>query len=277
VSYVRYGLDPYCEPTGEKVTLEGVEFVEIGPGVFRMGSTYLAEGGDWLGKICAPFGLPWGERPLPSMEMPVHWVEFRRGYWIATTEITSAQYERFDPDHERGEYSQGDDTPVDQISWEDARRYCASLAENSGRPMRLPSEGEWECACRAGSEEEFGFGAGADDLGRYAWFEENSEDRSHRVATRTANSWGLHDLHGNVNEWCLDTLSDHDLPGGGDYGDAPTDGSARANAILGQRVIRGGCFWSDAEDCRSACRSWMYEDEAVPGIGFRPAFSNPDD
>ena len=68
--YVRYGLDPYCEPTGERETHEGVEFVEIGPGIFRMGSTANAEGGDWLGKVCAPFGLPWGKRPEPSDEMP---------------------------------------------------------------------------------------------------------------------------------------------------------------------------------------------------------------
>ncbi|MEN8150011.1 MAG: hypothetical protein ABFS86_09320, partial [Planctomycetota bacterium] len=76
--YLRYGLDPYCEPTGNKQTYEGVEFVEIGPGIFRMGSDYLAEAGDWLGRICAPLGLRWGKQPRPSNEMPVHWVEFRR-------------------------------------------------------------------------------------------------------------------------------------------------------------------------------------------------------
>jgi len=70
--YLRYGIDPYCEPTGEKETYEGVEFIEIGPGVFRMGSTSRA-GGDWLGKLCAPLGLPWGEKPWRSREMPVHW------------------------------------------------------------------------------------------------------------------------------------------------------------------------------------------------------------
>ena len=87
--YLRYGFDPYCEPTGEKETHEGVEFVEIGPGISRMGSTSMAEGGDWLGKVCAPLGLPWGKHPKPSDEMPVHWVEFRRGFWIAITEMTN--------------------------------------------------------------------------------------------------------------------------------------------------------------------------------------------
>jgi formylglycine-generating enzyme required for sulfatase activity len=113
-----YGLWPGCEPTGETVTLEGVEFVEIGPGIFRMGSTHLAKGGDWLGRICARLGLPWGERPEPSDEMPVHWVEFPRGFWIARTELTNAQYELFDPRHERSEWSQEDDSPVVFVSWE---------------------------------------------------------------------------------------------------------------------------------------------------------------
>ncbi len=87
---LRYGLCPGCEPTGQTFEAEDVTFVEIGPGIFRMGSTFNAEGGDWLGKICAPFGLPWGKKPEPSDEMPVHWVEFRHGFWIATTEITNA-------------------------------------------------------------------------------------------------------------------------------------------------------------------------------------------
>jgi formylglycine-generating enzyme required for sulfatase activity len=147
--YLRYGLDPYCGPTGNKATYEGVEFVEIGPGVFRMGSTKNAEGGDWLGKLCTPFGLPWGQKPEPSDEMPVRWVEFRRGFWMATTEITNAQYERFDKDHERREYAKGDDDPLADVSWEDAKKYCAWLAGKAERPIRLPSEAEWECACRA--------------------------------------------------------------------------------------------------------------------------------
>ncbi len=122
VKYVlRYGISPGCEPTGETQEYEGVTFVEIGPGIFRMGSTANAEGGDWLGKLCKPFGLPWGKQPEPSDEMPVHWVEFRRGFWIATTEITNAQYERFDPKHERREDSNGDNTPVVEVSWQDAK------------------------------------------------------------------------------------------------------------------------------------------------------------
>jgi len=87
---LRYGLTPGCEPTGETMTIEGVDFVEIGPGCFRMGSTHRAKGGNVLGKVCAVVGLPWGDQPEPSREMPVHWVEFRRGFWIAKYEVTNA-------------------------------------------------------------------------------------------------------------------------------------------------------------------------------------------
>ncbi len=186
---LRYGLSPGCEPTGRTLTVEGVEFVEIGPGIFRMGSTHNAEGGDWIGKLCAPFGLPWGEKPQASDEMPVHWVEFERGFWIAATEVTNAQYERVDPKHARSEDSDGDNDPVVDVSWEDAKRYCAWLAEKAGRPIRLPSESEWECACRAGEDGEFSFGDDGADLGKYGWYDENSEGRAHEVATKRPNRW----------------------------------------------------------------------------------------
>ena len=72
VRYVlRYGFSPRCKPTGERMTIEGVEFIEIGPGIFRMGSDHLAKGGDWIGKLCQRVGLPWGDQPEPSAEMPV--------------------------------------------------------------------------------------------------------------------------------------------------------------------------------------------------------------
>jgi len=86
----HYGFSYGPEPTGRTLTVEGVEFVEIGPGCFQMGSEKNAEGGDWLGKLCARLGLPWGDHPKPSWEMPVHWVEFPRGLWIARTEVTNA-------------------------------------------------------------------------------------------------------------------------------------------------------------------------------------------
>jgi formylglycine-generating enzyme required for sulfatase activity len=271
VRYVlRYGLHPGCEPTGEKFTAEGVEFVEIGPGIFRMGSDYLAEGGDWLGKLCAPFGLPWGQKPEPSDEMPVRWVEFRRGFWMATTEITNAQYERFKKEHERSEFSMGEDTPVIEVSWEDAKAYCTWLATKAERPIRLPSEAEWECACRAGGDGEFTFGNDEERLSEYAWFGKDWESGARGVATKRPNLWGLYDLHGNVWEWCADTYH-------GTYKDAPTDGSAwTEGGEMWQgaplRVGRSGTFVNPAVLCRSAARDRYPPVSRSWYLGFRPAF-----
>ena len=267
--HLRYGLDPYCAPTGETLDVEGVTFVEIGPGIFLMGSTANAEGGDWLGKLCKPFGLPWGKHPEPSVEMPVRWVEFRRGFWIATTEITNAQYERLDKDHQRHELSKGDDTPVVEVSWQDAKDYCTWLTAKAKRPIRLPSESEWECACRAGSEEEFAFGDDEEILSEYAWYDENSEGRAHAVGTKRPNRWGLFDLHGNVWEWCEDTWHDS-------YKDAPNDGTPWVKGGTPRRVRRGGSWYNPAGHCRSAHRNRYPPAIRDCYLGFRPAFSNPE-
>jgi formylglycine-generating enzyme required for sulfatase activity len=266
---LRYGLSPGCEPTGETLVLEGVEFVEIGPGVFRMGSDKLAKGGDWLGRICATLGLPWGRQPEPSNEMPVHWVEFPRGFWIARTEVTNAQYERFDREYERFEFSEGDDDPVVDVSWTDAERYCAWLAERSDRKVRLPSESLWECACRAGSRTEYCFGDDASNLGKHAWIDENSDDRTHPVGTKRPNAWGLFDMHGSVWEWCEDTWHDS-------YRGAPDDGSAWVDEGSSFRVLHGGGWIIPAGRYRSSYRLYSEPSTGFGDIGFRPAFVTSD-
>ena len=269
--YLRYGLDPYCETTGERETHEGVEFVEVGPGIFRMGSTYLAEGGGWLGRICAPLGLPWGKHPKPSNEMPVHWVEFRKGFWIATTEVTNAQYTLFKLQSQLLLVSKGDDRPIANVSWQEAKDYCAWIAARSGRAIRLPSEAEWECACRAGGDGEFGLGAMAGMFSDHAWYAANSGNEVHAVATKRPNQWGLHDLSGNVLEWCEDTWHDS-------YDGVPTDGSPWVFAAAPYRVVRGGAFNTafgrSASRVRGAVIGPSRYGEA--NLGFRPAFSNPE-
>jgi formylglycine-generating enzyme required for sulfatase activity len=266
----RYGFSYLPEPTGQVVPCEGVEFVEIGPGCFRMGSRQRAEGGDLLGRWCARLGLPWGDQPKPSDEMPVHWVEYPRGFFIAGTEVTTAQYEAFDPTYERSEYSPGDNDPVVEVSWEDARKYCAWLSEKSGRSIRLPSESEWECAARAGSKREFGFGDDESRLGENAWFDANSGRKAHKVGTRRANAFCLHDLHGNVWEWCEDTYHEN-------YEGAPADGTAWTEgggpwAVSPPRVFRGGSWLDPAGWCRSAFRDWWLPSSRYVNLGFRPAF-----
>jgi formylglycine-generating enzyme required for sulfatase activity len=200
--------------------------------------------------------------------MPVHWVEFRRGFWIAKTEITNDQYERFDAHHERSVDSSGDDHPVVDVSWEYAKRYCAWLSERSGRQIRLPSESEWECACRAGSEGEYCFGGDEEGLEAYAWFDDNSEGGPHPVATKRANDWGLVDLSGNVWEWCADPYHES-------YQGAPVDGTAWVDEGTPFRVVRGGSWGDPAWKCGSSIRAWCVPADCNWRLGFRPAFVRP--
>jgi formylglycine-generating enzyme required for sulfatase activity len=199
-------------------------------------------------------------------EMPVRWVEFENGFWIGKTELTNGQYERFDPAHERGEVSVGDDHPVGYVCWEDARRYCEWLSEKSGLPVRLPSEAEWECACRGGTGTEYGSGDEEADLARVGWYLRNAGFEAHPVAEKPANPFGLFDMHGNVWEWCEDTWHDK-------YEGAPDDGSAWVKRGSLLRVFRGGCWHYAAEDCRSACRDWWHASRRLAYLGFRPAIS----
>ncbi len=267
----RYGFSYGPEPTGQVKPIGGIEFVEIGPGCFRMGSREGAEGGDLLGQWCSRFGLPWGDQPEPSREMPVHWVEFPRGFFIAKTEVTNEQYEAFDPKHERNDFSPGDRDPVVYVSWEDAKKYCAWLSEKSGQAIRLPSESEWECACRAGSKREFCFGDDEKLLAQYAWYDANSDGKAHEVGTLRANAWGLHDLHGNVWELCEDNW--HKT-----YTYAPTDGAPWTIRYLeggpGKPVVvaRGGAWSSARLGCRSAYRGKVSQGRKERWLGFRPAF-----
>jgi formylglycine-generating enzyme required for sulfatase activity len=274
---VSHGFPPAGGPTGRVKEIEGVRFVEIGAGYSRMGSWSQCDRGDLLGRLCARFKLPWGKQPKPSGdEVPVRWVRIARPYFLAETEITNLQYERFDPKHERSEYSKGDDDPVAEVSFDDAKAYCAWLSKRSEIPVRLPSEAEWENACRAGSFTEFCYGDDEKRLGEYAWFDANSGGRAHAVGTKRANAWGLYDLHGNVWEWCEDTYHK-------DYTGAPED--ARAWTEGGEvwewdpgasplRVFRGGDWLWPAVYCRPALRSWFPPVFRRVSLGFRPALGH---
>ena len=290
---LTFGIPPFCAPTGQSIIVEGVEFVEIGPGVFQMGSTYGA-GGDFLGRISGAVGLPWGNPPGSTDEMPLRWVEFRRGFWIARTELTNAQYERFNPDHQRSEFSPGNGHPVVDVSWEDARRYCSWLSGKSGLPVRLPSAAEWECACRGGSRREFCFGSDQAKLADHAWYGRRWDAGAQNVARLRPNAWGLFDLHGNVWELCEDTFQESykGAPIDGSawtedtfqesYEGAPNDGSAwtASGEVSGNgpsdRINRGGGWSDSARRCRSAFRATSNPTSRFLDLGFRPAFSPSD-
>jgi formylglycine-generating enzyme required for sulfatase activity len=232
-----------------------------------MGSWYACDRGDLLGRICARFKLPWGKQPGPrGNEAPVHWVRIARPYWLAATELTNLQYDRFDPGHARSGESPGDHHPVVEVDWFDARRYCEWLSGRGPLRVRLPSEAEWENACRAGSTTEYCFGDDEAGLGEYAWFRANAGDGAREVGTRRANRWGLSDLHGNVWEWCGDRWHD-------DYEGAPADGSAWMEGASPFRVLRGGGWFGPAVLCRSAIRYWFDPGFRYSFLGFRPAAS----
>jgi formylglycine-generating enzyme required for sulfatase activity len=128
---------------------------------------------------------------------------------------------------------------------------------------RLPSEAEWEYACRAGTTTEFSFGDDVSDLGEYAWYGDNSDDRIHPVATKKPNPWGLYDMHGHVLEWVED-----DWHFG--YNGAPNDGSAWIDKPRGaNRVMRGGSWNNDARYCRPACRDLNAPYDRSYRFGFR--------
>jgi len=272
----RYGFSYGPEPTGRTLTVEGLDFVEVGRGCFLMGSHYHCEEGDLLGQVSSSVGLPFGRAPDHKHELPVQWTEIRRPFWIARCEVTNRQFESFLPGFERSTISTGDPQPVAGLSWEEATAFCDWLAGRSGFLLRLPSEAEWECSCRAGSQAEFCFGDEETRLKEWAWHRGTTGDRITRaVGSRRFNSWGLYDLHGNVWEWC-DGRDSGAIWGG-------YSGGPRSEFEFEGRVIRGGGIAATAPECRSASRVVVPDpvDTVIRGkllpkaTGFRPALNTP--
>jgi len=205
-----------------------------------------------------------------------HEVTISMDYYLGVTEVTQGQYEKVmgkNPSLFQGENIEGSSSnhPVEQVSWEDAVEFCKKLSDlpeekAAGRVYRLPTEAEWEYACRAGSKTAYSFGEGSKSLGDYAWFDGNSNNQTHPVGEKKANAWGLYDMHGNVWERCSDW-----------YGEYPKGAvSDPVGPLKGSlRVCRGGGWDRGAAGCRSASRycylpSYFNFDDV---IGFRVALS----
>jgi formylglycine-generating enzyme required for sulfatase activity len=193
-----------------------------------------------------------------------HQVTIGKDYYLGVTEVTQMQYEKVmgaNPSYFEGNAVLGDSSnhPVEQVSWEDAVEFCKKLSElpeekKSGRVYRLPTEAEWEYACRAGSKAAYSFGANSKTLGDYAWFGENSGSQTRPVGEKKANAWGLYDMHGNVWEWCSDWYGVYPKGSVSDPS-GPSEGSGR--------VVRGGGWLLGAAFCRSAFRYWIRPVEPV--------------
>jgi formylglycine-generating enzyme required for sulfatase activity len=203
-------------------------------------------------------------------EQPVHRVRISRPFRLAKYPVTNAQYARFlDTLGEKARsartpiywgdrrFNQGEQ-PVVGVSWEDAIAYC------SWAGTRLPTEAEWEYACRAGTTTEYYFGQDASRLGENAWYAENSSGQTQPVGAKDPNAWGLHDMLGNVWEWCADWFS-------ADYYKTVKDGGVDplGPLVASRRVIRGGGWSSPAEFCRSAYRSYWEPGNRLDDVGFR--------
>jgi formylglycine-generating enzyme required for sulfatase activity len=204
-------------------------------------------------------GSPADEEGRFDVEQQVE-VTLTRPFWLAKTVVTQSQWEAVmgsNPSEFRGA-----EMPVENVSWEDAQSYIAKLNEKrvlpEGWKFALPTEAQWEYACRAGEKGPYSGGA----LDEVAWYCDNSGGRTHEVAQKKPNAWGLHDMHGNVWEWCADWLEDAPLMGGIDPA-GPSSGD--------YRVFRGGSWSFDASYCRAARRNGDRPGLRLYLLGFRPA------
>jgi formylglycine-generating enzyme required for sulfatase activity len=239
------------EPAKRAANSVGMTLVRIEPGAFLMGSD---AGGDFD-------------------ERPAHKTAVTRPFSIGATEVTNKQYEQFDPNHRqlRGQlgFSKEDDEAVIFVSWHDATRFCEWLSRKEGKPYRLPTEAEWEYACRAGTTTAYSTG---DRLPKeyqknaiISWFPDPARSKptefvSLAVGQTPPNGWGLYDMHGNVEEWCLDW-----------YGPYPaweqTDPVGLCDGDF--RVTRGGSHGTEPAFLRSANRSGALPEDRSWLIGFR--------
>jgi Leucine-rich repeat (LRR) protein len=181
------------------------------------------------------------------------------GFWISSATVTQKQYQSIikdNPSHFKGE-----DNPVECVNWNQAEEFCKKLSQKSGRDYTLPTEAQWEFACRAGSEGNFCFGESEQRLEHYAWYGEGLEGtRHHPAGQKRPNAWGVFDMHGNVWEWCRDWYEEYkdkecwnpEGPEKGEY-----------------KVLRGGSWILGSRLCRSACRSYSGPDLRSSLIGFR--------
>jgi eukaryotic-like serine/threonine-protein kinase len=242
----------FTQDLGGGVTLE---MVEIPAGEFMMGS-------------------PLGELERQSNESPRHRVNVAE-FFMGRFTVTQAQWQAVmgsNPSDFKGE-----NRPVEQVSWNAAQAFCKKLSQQTGRTYRLPSEAEWEYACRAGTTTPFHFGptltpelANCDGNSTYSSGPKGQyRGQTTPVGSFAVNGFGLHDMHGNVWEWCLDHWNEN-------YTGAPTDGRAWVeNGNFSLRVLRGGSWGDFPRDCRSADRYGYGPENGYSGFGFRLVMSPP--
>jgi formylglycine-generating enzyme required for sulfatase activity len=216
-------------------------------------------------------GSPDSKKDSLGSEVPQHMVTIAKPFAIGRTEVTFAEWNTCVAagacrnTYEDIDMSRGDDWPVILVSWDDAKQYVAWLSRITCKPYRLLTEAEWEYAARAGSQKDYSFGDDEVQLDQYAWYMLNSNRRTQPVGVKAANAFGLHDMHGNVEEWVEDPWHD-------DYVGAPVDGSSWVEADdANRRVVRGGSWGSNSHELRSAYRDGVTTKDRDEKRGFRVA------
>ena len=244
----------------QDLTLADDNFILIKAGIFMMG--------------CEDEDAYDGEKPL-------HKVIIKKDFYMCRYQVTMKEYMDFaneskshypewaeegsdynlktgDDDHYKGQ-NFNDDAPVMGIGWEDAKAYCLWRSKKEGKNYNLPTEAQWEYACRAGTTTPYSFGDDSSKLKEYAWYNDNAKGKAHPVGDKKPNPWGLYDMHGNIWEFCEDEWSDS-------YDVTPRDGSANKSGSS-SHVVRGGSWYDGNRNCRSSFRnSWFYR---YNNSGFR--------
>lgn len=221
--------------SGYETRVLGIEWVKISSGSFSMGST--------------------DARPVHSVYLD--------SYYISTTEVTFAQYDKFCEDTGRSKpkdrgWGRGN-RPVLSVSWNDADAFCKWLSKKTGKNIHLPTEAQWEKACRAGSS-----GKRYGSLDSIAWYRSNSNKKTHPVGQKQPNSYGLYDMLGNVWEWCQDCYD-------GNYYSRSPRNNPKGPSSGDPRVLRGGCWDDEADYVRSDFRNAFGPSTRGDSIGFRLA------
>jgi formylglycine-generating enzyme required for sulfatase activity len=201
-------------------------------------------------------------------EKPIHQV-IVPAFQIGKYPVTQAQYQAV-MGNNPSRFSGNPQNPVESVTWFNAQAFCEKLSQLTGKNYRLPTETEWEYACRAGTETLFSFGDDRDKLGDYAWFDGNSNNTTHPVGEKRPNPWKIYDMHGNVWEWCADQHHEN-------YVNKPDN--IRENGSLAWRdnnitnkssiIRRGGSWCRDPLVCSSAYRGRSVAEICNHDIGFR--------
>jgi formylglycine-generating enzyme required for sulfatase activity len=235
-------------PSDKTHTIPSINYkmVYIAPGTFMMGSP--------------------PSEPRPPWKEKQHRVTLTKGFYIGVTEVTQKQWRTImggNPSHFKG-----DNLPVENVSWNDCQEFILKLNSSEGHnKYRLPTEAQWEYAARAGSKTAFANGGISGSGGKHdsnlnamGWYNGNSKNKTHPVAQKKPNAWGLYDMHGNVWELCQDKYVDYSS----EHVTDPIGSSYETNC-----VIRGGSFYHPPRDCRSAVRQYNSRESKASNIGLR--------